>query len=41
MANMLNCALGELPMEYLGIPVSDQHLAMGPLIHCRRKLRKG
>jgi hypothetical protein len=29
MANMLNCVLGELPMKYLGIPISDQHLAMG------------
>jgi hypothetical protein len=28
MANMLNCVLGELPMKYLGIPISDQHLAM-------------
>ena len=26
---MLNCNLGELPMKYLGIPVSDSHLAMG------------
>jgi hypothetical protein len=29
MANMLNCVLGELPMKYLGITISDQHLAMG------------
>lgn len=29
MANMLNCALGALPMKYLGIPVSDSHLYTG------------
>ena len=29
MANKLNCVLGKLPMKYLGIPVSDSHLAMG------------
>jgi len=29
MANMLNCVLGELPMKYLGIPISDHHLTMG------------
>jgi hypothetical protein len=28
-ANMLNCRLGELPMKYLGIPVSDSVLGMG------------
>lgn len=28
-ANMLNCVLGSLPMKYLGIPVSDKHLAVG------------
>ena len=28
-ANMLNCVLGELPLKFLGIPISDQHLAMG------------
>jgi hypothetical protein len=26
---MLNCVLGELPIKYLGIPVSDHHLGMG------------
>lgn len=26
-ANMLNCVLGDFPMKYLGIPVSDQHLS--------------
>lgn len=29
MANMLNCVLGDLPMKYLGIPVSDHNLTMG------------
>jgi hypothetical protein len=29
LANMLNYVLGELPMKYLGIPVSDHHLGMG------------
>jgi hypothetical protein len=28
-ANMLNCQLGVLPMEYLGIPISDVKLDMG------------
>lgn len=28
-ANMLNCALGNLPLNYLGIPISDSHLGMG------------
>jgi hypothetical protein len=25
-ANMLNCQLGELPIKYLGIPISDSKL---------------
>jgi hypothetical protein len=29
LANMLNCVLGELPLKYLGIPISDSHLSMG------------
>jgi hypothetical protein len=29
LANMLNCALGALPMKYLGIAVGDKYLAMG------------
>lgn len=24
--NMLNCRLGDLPMNYLGIPIDDKHL---------------
>jgi len=29
LANMLNCVLGDLPLKYLGIPISDHHLTMG------------
>jgi hypothetical protein len=29
MANMLNCVFGEMPMKYLGIPVSHKHLNIG------------
>jgi len=29
MANMLNCVLGDLPLKYLGILISDHHLTMG------------
>ena len=35
MANMLNCVLGNLPLKYLGIPISDRHLnieAFSPII---------
>lgn len=28
MANMLNCRLGDLPMKYLRIPISDQHMGI-------------
>jgi hypothetical protein len=31
-ANMLNCKLGELPMAYLGIPLSDTKLGMGAFV---------
>jgi hypothetical protein len=27
-ANMLNCLLGNLPMKYLGIPITDHHLSI-------------
>ena len=40
LANMLNCALGEPPMKYLGIPVSDQHLAMGAFTPIIQKMYK-
>jgi hypothetical protein len=26
---MLNCKLGEIPLKYLGIPISDSKLGMG------------
>jgi hypothetical protein len=28
-ANMLNCRLGDLPIKYLGIPISDRVLGIG------------
>jgi hypothetical protein len=31
-ANMMNCKLGELPMTYLGIPLSDTKLGMGAFV---------
>lgn len=37
---MLNCNLGELPMKYLGIPVSDSHLAMGAFSPIIQKMGK-
>lgn len=44
LANMLNYAFEELPMKYLGIPISDHHLSMvqwGPLLLLLRKCIKG
>lgn len=38
MANMLNCVLGELPMKYLGIPISEHHLAMGAFSFLPQKM---
>ena len=32
MANNLNCVLGELPLKYLGIPISDSHLNISAFI---------
>jgi hypothetical protein len=40
MANMLNCVLGEFPMKYLGIPVSDHHLGMGAFSPILQKMIK-
>jgi hypothetical protein len=40
MANMLNCVLGEMPMEYLGIPVSHKHLNIGAFSFLTQKLYK-
>jgi hypothetical protein len=40
MANKLNCALGELPMKYLGIPVSDSHITIAGFSHIVQKIYK-
>lgn len=40
MANMLNCVLGNLPLKYLGIPVSDHHLSMGAFNPILQKMTK-
>jgi hypothetical protein len=39
-ANMLNCQLGSLPMEYLGIPVSDKKLGKGAFVRVPEKISK-
>jgi hypothetical protein len=39
-ANMLNCRLGELPMKYLGIPISDKVLGIGALQGIYNKMIK-
>jgi hypothetical protein len=39
-SNMLNCQLGELPMRYLGIPLSNSKLGMGALAKIPEKLQK-
>ena len=38
MANMLNCVLGEMPMKYLGIPISDKHLNINAFSFLHQKL---
>ena len=40
MSNMLNCLLEELPLKYMGIPISDQHLAMGVFSPITQKIIK-
>jgi hypothetical protein len=40
LANMLNCVLGELPLKYLGIPISDRHLSMGAFSAILQKMLK-
>lgn len=40
MANMLNCSLGELPLKYLGIPISDSHLGIAAFCDIYNKMRK-
>jgi hypothetical protein len=38
--NNLNCVLGELPMKYLGIPVSDNHLNINAFSPILQKMLK-
>jgi hypothetical protein len=40
MENNLNCVLGELPMKYLGIPVSDNHLNINAFSPILQKMLK-
>jgi hypothetical protein len=40
MANMPNCKLGDLPLKYLGISVSDRHLSMGAFLPITQKKLK-
>lgn len=40
MANMLNHVLGELPIKYLGIPISNNHLGMGAFSPIVQKMFK-
>ena len=40
MANMLNCVIREMPMRYLGIPVSYKHLTIGAFSFLTQKLYK-
>ena len=40
MANMLNCVIREMPMRYLGIPVSYKHLNIGAFSFLTQKLYK-
>jgi hypothetical protein len=39
-ANMLNCKLGEWPMKYLGIPISEQRLGVNAFSGLKDKMRK-
>jgi hypothetical protein len=39
-ANMLNYLLGDLPMKYLGIPLSDSNLGMGAFVGVVEKVAK-
>jgi hypothetical protein len=39
-ANMLNCVLGNLPLKYLGIPVSDHHSGVGAFSPILQKMIK-
>jgi hypothetical protein len=37
-ANMLNCQLGNLPIKYLGIPISDVKLGKAAFVELTRKV---
>jgi hypothetical protein len=37
---MLNCVLGEMPMKYLGTPVSNKHLNISAFSFLTQKLHK-
>jgi hypothetical protein len=39
-ANMLNCRLGELPIKYLGIPISDTRLGKEDFVEILEKISK-
>jgi hypothetical protein len=38
MANKLNCVLGELPVKYLGIPMSDSQITIAGFSHIVQKI---
>lgn len=40
LANMLNCVLGDMPMKYLGIPISNKHLPISSFSFLTQKLHK-
>lgn len=40
MAKMLNCKVGSFPRTYLGIPISNNVIRAGDLMHVRVKIRK-
>ena len=39
-ANMLNCKLGEFPLNYLGFPISDKNLGVAHFSKIVEKMRK-
>ena len=40
LANMLNCRLGDWPIKYLGIPISDSKLGVSAFSELLNKMRK-
>jgi hypothetical protein len=40
LANMLHCALGDMPMKYMGIPVSNKHLNISAFSFLTQKLHR-